>query len=160
MAVYTRDSRVDAPLDDVWQFHSGADGLEALTPGFMNIRIEATRGPDGAPDPNVLEAGSEVETSVRPFGVGPRQRWTSRIVERERADGEAHFVDEMVEGPFAQWRHTHRFRAEGDATVMYDHVDWALPGGPVGRLAAHFGVVGLAPMFRHRHGRARELLGR
>ena len=158
MAVYTRESHVDAPLDAVWEFHSRAEGLEALTPGFVNLRIEATRGPDGEPDPDVLEAGAEVQTSVRPFGVGPRQRWTSYIVERERGDEEAYFVDRMVKGPFARWEHTHRFFVEGEGTRLHDRVDWALPGGRVGELAAHVGVVGLAPTFRYRHRRTRELL--
>lgn len=158
MAVYTHSSHVDAPLDDVWAFHSSGDGLVELTPGFLDLRVEATRGPDGEPDPEVLTEGSEVDVSMKPVGVGPRQRWTSRIVERERVDDEAYFVDEMVDGPFARWRHTHRFVAAGAGTTMYDRVDWALPGGPVGGLASQFGLVGLEPMFRYRHRRARKLL--
>ena len=38
--------------------------------------------PDGEPDPEVLEAGSRIKLSMRPFGVGPRQEWTSVITER------------------------------------------------------------------------------
>jgi len=158
VAVYTRASHVDAPLADVWEFHSRAEGLAALTPGFANLRIEATRGPDGTPDPDVLDAGAEVEVSVRPFGVGPRQRWVSRIVDRGRADGRAYFVDRMVEGPLARWEHTHRFVAEGSGTRLVDRVDWAPPGGAAGELAARLGVVGLAPAFAYRHRRTRTLL--
>jgi ligand-binding SRPBCC domain-containing protein len=158
MATFTHASRVDAPFENVWEFHSTGDGLVALTPGFANLRVEATRGPDGESDPDELVEGTEIDVSMRPFGVGPRQRWTSRIVERERGHEEGFFVDEMVEGPFAHWRHTHRFDAEGEGTLMQDRVEWALPGGAAGRLAAHLGIVGLEPAFRYRHRRARKLL--
>lgn len=158
MAVYTHDSRVRAPLSEVWAFHSRAEGLEALTPSFLHLRVEESRGPDGESDPEVFEEGTEISTSVQPFGVGPRQRWTSRIVEREAGEEVAYFVDRMVEGPFVRWEHAHRFVAEGEETRIHDRVDWVLPGGIAGRVAAHLGVLGLEPTFRYRHRRARALL--
>jgi ligand-binding SRPBCC domain-containing protein len=158
MAVFTHSSYVDAPLDEVWAFHSSGDGLAELTPGFVSLRVEGSRGPDGEPDPEALEAGAEIDVSMKPLGVGPRTYWTSRIVERERDGDEAYFVDEMLVGPFARWRHTHRFEAEGEGTRMHDRVEWAFPGGRAGELAAHLGVVGLEPMFRFRHRRVRQLL--
>lgn len=109
MAVYERRSRISAPLEDVWEFHARIEGLLAVTPSWMNIRVESSRGPDGEPDPERLAEGTEVTLSVRPFGVGPRQRWTSRIVDLERRDDAAWFRDEMIDGPFPRWAHTHRF---------------------------------------------------
>jgi len=159
MATYRRETRVRAPLQRVWTFHSRIEGLEALTPGFMNLRVERVVGPDGDRDPDVMEAGARAETSVRPFGVGPRQRVVSVIVERERGDGTARFVDEMEVGPFPEWRHTHAFFADGDATVVRDRVDYELPGGAVGRAAGSLGWIGFEPMFRYRYRRTRELLG-
>src|SRR6056297_3872086 len=103
MPVFEREVRVSAPLDDVWEFHATADGLVALTPDWMHLRVEETRGPDGEPDPAVLEPGAVVESSIQPFGVGPRQRWVSEIVAREAGDDEAMFRDVMVEGPFPKW---------------------------------------------------------
>jgi len=158
MATYRRETRVRAPLEPVWEFHSRIEGLEALTPGFMNLRVERVVGPDGERDPGVMTAGSRVETSVRPFGVGPRRRVDSVIRERERGDGVARFVDEMETGPFPEWRHTHAFFADGDATVVRDRVDYALPGGPVGRAVSPLGWLGFEPMFRYRHRRTRGLL--
>lgn len=158
MAVYTHQSLVQAPLSEVWKLHARAEGLETLTPGFLNLRVEAVRSPDGDADTAVLEEGAEIESSVRPFGVGPRQRWTSRIVEHEREGTGAHFVDRMVEGPLPRWEHTHHFVGDGEGTRVVDRVEWALPGGPAGRLAANLGVVGLAPTFRYRHRATRSLL--
>ena len=155
MPTYRRETRVRAPFEEVWSFHSGSQGLEALTPAFMNLRVEKVVGPDGERDPDVLEAGSELHASVRPFGVGPRQRWVSVIVEREAEGGSAHFVDEMEEGPFPFWRHTHQFHDDGAETLVVDSVEYELPVvGSVGPL----GDVGFEPMFRYRHRRTRELL--
>jgi len=158
MATYDRRTRVQAPFDEVWAFHSTADGLEVLTPEFMNLEVERITGPDGEADPGVLEAGATIEASMRPFGVGPRQDWTSRIVERTEDDGSAVFVDTMEGGLFPRWEHTHRFFADGDATVVEDSVEYELPGGALGRLVSPLGVVGMEPMFRHRHSRTKELL--
>jgi len=158
VAVYERETRVRAPLERVWEFHSRIEGLEALTPGFANVRVERVIGPDGEPDPEVLEAGARVEASVRPFGVGPRQRWTSVIRERERTDGSAYFLDTMAEGPFPVWEHTHSFFAGGSDTVVRDRVEYVLPGGRPGRVASPLARVGFEPIFRYRHRRTRELL--
>jgi ligand-binding SRPBCC domain-containing protein len=154
---YTRRTRVEAPLAAVWDFHSRIEGLEALTPGWANLRVEGVRGPDGDPDPEILETGSRIRLSVRPFGVGPRQRVVSLITDRESDTGSARFVDELVEGPPVAWEHTHTFFADGDETVVQDRVGYDLPTG-VGRALAPLGRVGLGPLFRYRHRRTRELL--
>lgn len=145
-----------APLEAVWRFHSRVEGLSALTPDWLHLRVERAVGPDGEADPEVLVAGSRVTASVRPFGVGPRHRWTSVITEREAGDTTASYRDVMVEGPLPRWEHTHSFRARGDdATVVTDRVVYRLPAlGPLSVL----GTVGLAPAFRYRHRRIRALL--
>jgi ligand-binding SRPBCC domain-containing protein len=158
MARYTRRTRVAAPLEQVWEFYGRIEGLEALTPRWMNLEVEAVRGPDGESDPEILETGSQIRLSMRPFGVGPRQRWVSRIVERERSAGSAMFRDDMQGGPFPTWVHAHRFFGDGDETVLVDDVEYELPCGPVGRAASPFAVVGFEPMFRYRHRKTKELL--
>jgi ligand-binding SRPBCC domain-containing protein len=158
MAVYQRRTRVAASLDEVWDFHSRVSGLEALTPEWMNLRVESVVGPDGDPDPAILETGSRIDASLRPFGVGPRQRWTSVITEREHDDGTAYFRDEMEGGPFRQWEHTHRFFADGAETVVDDRVVYELPLGPVSEAVGSFARIGFEPMFRYRHRRTRALL--
>lgn len=155
MAEYERRTRVEAPFETVWDFHAGIDGLVALTPGFLDLQVVAVRGPDGEPDPDVLETGSEVDLSMRPLGVGPPVRFTSRITERDRTDEAAHFRDVMVDGPFRHWDHVHRFRALDGATLVIDRVEYTPPLGP---LSIPFSRAGLAAMFRYRHRRLRKLL--
>lgn len=158
MSVYRRETWIDAPFDDVWAFHSTTDGLEALTPAFMRLEIERVTGPDGAPDPEELLAGSRIEMSVRPFGVGPRQRIVSRINDRTLGDGSGSFCDVMESGPFAEWEHTHQFFADDDRTRLVDRIEYSLPGGPLGRAVSPLGRIGFEPMFRDRHRRTKRLL--
>jgi len=158
METYSRETWVRAPLDRVWEFHSTTDGLEALTPGFLNLRIESVRGPDGTSDPEVLTPRTRIEATVRPFDVVPRQSWTSVIERREEHDGSAVFVDSMGDGPFPHWQHTHSFFADGDATLVRDRVEYRLPMGGLGEALGPLSWIGFEPMFRYRHRRTRELL--
>jgi len=158
MAVYTRSVRVEAPLEEVWDFHSRIEGLERLTPDWMNMVVEEVRGPNDEPDPEIMDVGTVAVTSVRLFDVGPRQHWTAEIVARERSNGAARFVDEMTEGPFPRWKHTHLFYGDETETLVCDRVEYALPGGEVGRAVSPLAFVGFEPMFRYRHRETRRVL--
>jgi ligand-binding SRPBCC domain-containing protein len=78
----------------------------------------------------LLGAGDEVTWEATHFGV--RQRLTSRITE---FDPPNRFVDEMVRGAFARFRHEHQFLALQGGTEMVDCFDYASPLGLLGRLA-------------------------
>ncbi|MDL5361080.1 SRPBCC family protein [Halalkalicoccus sp. NIPERK01] len=155
MATYERETYVNAPLDDVWEFHSRVEGLEALTPNWMGLAIRGVRGPDGERDPEVLEAGAEIDMVLRPLG-SPGESWISVITDRSESDERALFRDEMRDGPFARWSHVHQFRREGEGTRIRDTVHYELPG--VCRAASPLAVVGFEPMFRYRHRKTKELL--
>ncbi len=74
--------------------------------------------------------GETVTWRARHFGIV--WRMTSRITALE-APGR--FVDEQVRGPFARFRHEHRFTASAGGTRMVDEVTLTAPFGPLGRLA-------------------------
>ncbi len=78
----------------------------------------------------LLGRGDEVTWEATHFGV--RQRLTSRITE---FDPPNRFVDEMVRGAFARFRHEHEFLAVQGGTEMVDIFDYTSPLGPLGRLA-------------------------
>ncbi|WP_267639231.1 SRPBCC family protein [Haloarchaeobius amylolyticus] len=158
MPTYRRETVVRAPFEDVWEFHSKVSGLEALTPDWMHLRVESVTGPDGDPDPGILEPGAEIDMSMRPLNVGPRQRWTSVITEREEDDGAAFFRDEMRGGPFRKWVHTHSFYATDGGTKVEDRVEYRLPLGGLGDIAGPLAWVGFEPMFRARHRATKKLL--
>jgi len=78
----------------------------------------------------LLGAGDEVTWEATHFGI--RQRLTSRITE---FDPPNRFVDEMVRGAFARFRHEHQFLSVPEGTDMVDVFDYTSPLGPLGRLA-------------------------
>lgn len=157
MPVFTRHTRVQASLESVWAFHSSVEGLVALTPEFVNLHIERVLDADGEPaDRDHLDAGTHVEVSVRPFGVGSHREWTSVIVERTEEPGAREFVDEMHGGPFPRWRHTHAFYADGSETLIRDRIEYELPS--VLNPLDQFGALGFEPVFRYRHRRTKEVL--
>ncbi len=74
--------------------------------------------------------GESVTFRARHLGVV--WRLTSRITALEAPH---RFVDEQVRGPFALFRHEHRFEQAGTGTRMVDDVTVTAPFGPLGRLA-------------------------
>ncbi|MFI1584241.1 SRPBCC family protein [Embleya sp. NPDC020630] len=80
--------------------------------------------------------GESVTWRARHFGVV--WRMTARITAYEEP---SRFVDEQVGGPFAHWRHEHRFTSDGaGGTVMRDVVDYAAPFGPIGAVVGWIGL--------------------
>lgn len=65
------------------------------------------------------------------MGFGPiGVRWI--VIHRDCVEGEQ-FRDEQVQGPFARWVHTHRFRPDGlGAAILEDQIEYQLPYGWVG----------------------------
>lgn len=87
------------------------------------------RAVDGVTSGLIAE-GQEVSWQARHFGV--QWRMTSRITE---FDPPIRFVDEMVRGPFAAFRHEHHFHPHtfypsGAGTRMTDVVSFRMSLGP------------------------------
>ena len=89
---------------------------------------------------------------VRQFGL--QWRWTARILSVEPGHG---FVDEQDGGPFAEWRHTHRFRDAPDGAVLEDDITYRLPLGALGQIVAGRAIARIIDRgFTFRHQRTRE----
>lgn len=99
-------------------------GFHVRSMAAYNERVVA------GPVDRLLALDDEVTWSARHFGLPFTM--TSRIVEFERPTW---FVDEQLRGPFAAFRHEHRFETRGDATRMYDYVTLSAPLGPLGEIA-------------------------
>ncbi len=142
-----RTQRVERPLDAVFAFFADAANLEAITPRFLRFRILT-------PTPVEMRRGARIDYALSLFGVPTR--WRTRITEWEPG---VRFVDEQEAGPYAVWRHTHEFVPRGDATLVRDVVEYALPLGPLGALA-HLLCVRrtLARIFDFRRDAMRRLL--
>jgi len=113
----------DARLPEVFAFFSDPANLARITPPWLSFRIVG-------PAPSPMAAGSRIEYRIRWMGLS--LRWVTRIT---RWNPPYEFQDVQEKGPYARWIHTHRFRATEGGVLIDDHVDYALPFGPLGRLA-------------------------
>jgi ligand-binding SRPBCC domain-containing protein len=143
-----RTLRVERPRDEVFAFFGDAANLEAITPAFLRFRILT-------PTPVEMRPGARIDYALSLFGVP--LRWRTRITAWEPG---VRFVDEQESGPYALWRHTHEFESAGEATVVRDVVEYAVPLGPLGRIAHDLMVRrALDRIFDHRSDAIRRLLG-
>jgi ligand-binding SRPBCC domain-containing protein len=77
-----------------------------------------------------LRKGARIDYRLVLHGVPIR--WTGEIVEWVPG---IRFVDVQRKGPYRLWHHTHSFEAQDGGTLIRDRVRYALPFGPLGRLA-------------------------
>lgn len=114
---------IRAPAEVCFDLSRNID-MHANAPGPLKHRAVGgvTRG--------LIGLGEEVTWEATFLGV--RLHMTSKIVALERP---REFTDEMQRGPFAFWRHTHRFEPTGEGTVLHDAAEFASPLGPLGRIA-------------------------
>lgn len=94
----------------------------------------------------LIGAGEEVTWEARHLGM--LWRMTSRITAFEPPH---RFVDEMVHGPFAFFRHEHLFAEHGDGTQMTDAVEAGMGLGPLGPVADRAAVAYLKRLIRIRN---------
>lgn len=140
MPEFTASSFINAPIDRVWAFHEDPSALARLTPPAQAIRVLSHTGG--------IAAGARLVISVKLFGP---LRVTWRALHTQCA-APTLFVDEQESGPFAYWRHEHRFSSVNGGTQLTDSIVFRLPGGPLlNWFAAPFVRFQLAGLFRFRH---------
>ncbi len=145
--IFLHRSRMEAAAAEVYAWHARPEALERLTPPGERIKlIEKTGG---------IERGARVTIQ---FGRWPfRRRW---VAEHQEFEPGHYFSDIQVSGPFAYWKHTHTFEADGPAACfLEDKVEYALPFGFFGKWIAGGAVRRkLEKLFAYRHhATAREI---
>ena len=146
--LFTYRSILSAPAATVFSWHERPEALLDLMPSRRLMRLESQSGG--------LHDGGVVTLAI---GIGPlRVRWKARHFGYLRNQ---QFCDEQVSGPFARWRHTHRFEALGaNQSVYEDRVECALPGGALlNRLIEPLLRAILTRLFARRHAVVRASLG-
>jgi ligand-binding SRPBCC domain-containing protein len=125
MSIYTlcRDQHVAKPIEEVFQFFSDAGNLQELTPSYLDFEVLTPR-------PIEMRAGLLLDYRLRWHGLP--LRWRTKILEWKPPH---RFVDEQLEGPYKLWHHTHTFQSENGGTRVGDVVNYALPLGPLGKIA-------------------------
>jgi ligand-binding SRPBCC domain-containing protein len=84
----------------------------------------------GGKTSGLIGPGESVRWRARHFGIW--QTLTSKITEYNRP---RYFVDEMVQGAFASFRHEHLFLEKEGSTQMVDVFVYRAPLGVLGKLA-------------------------
>ncbi|MCO4771927.1 MAG: TIGR01777 family oxidoreductase [Deltaproteobacteria bacterium] len=122
--VLEQETRIQAPLVEVFPFFSRAANLALLTPTWTDFRI--LEHPQG----ETLQ-GSNIVYRLTLFGVPIR--WKTLIAQWEPGE---RFVDTQLRGPYRLWWHEHHFASTPDGGVhMVDRVSYTVPLGPLGRVA-------------------------
>lgn len=123
MYVLERTQFVARPRAEVFPFFADAANLARLTPPFLGFEIVTPR-------PIEMRAGTIIDYRIKLNGIP--LTWRTQI--ESFTPGEQ-FIDVQVRGPYKLWRHTHTFRDVDGGTELGDRVEYALPLGPLGRLA-------------------------
>ncbi len=122
MPVFRIVTDIAAPVEQCFDLSRSIDlHLESMIASKERAVAGVTTG--------LISEGQEVSWQARHFGI--QWRMTSRITEFEAPH---RFVDEMVRGPFASFRHEHRFEAHAGGTRMTDVVTFGVALGPIANL--------------------------
>jgi ligand-binding SRPBCC domain-containing protein len=137
---------VPTPIDETFRVFEDPYNLARITPPWMGFEILT-------PDLKMRE-GLEIDFHFRWLGLP--LKWKTLITEYRPP---FLFVDEALRSPYALWRHRHEFEESPRGTIVRDHVDYALPFGPLGR-TVHAAVVArqVREIFAYRQKRIMELV--
>ncbi|TVQ80740.1 MAG: CDP-paratose 2-epimerase [Bradymonadales bacterium] len=121
---FRSETWIPKPVEEVFSFFSDAKNLEKITPPFLNFKVLSQ-------STEKIQEGTIFDYQLKVRGIP--LKWRSRIQDWARNQ---HFVDTQLKGPYAKWVHLHKFISEDGGTRMIDQVDYALPLGLLGRIAA------------------------
>lgn len=150
MKVHTLDCEmlVTKSLAETFAVFEDAHNLARITPSWLSFQVTT-------PGLIVMRQGAEITYKIKWLGFP--MRWKTFISQYEPP---FLFVDEQEKGPYKLWRHRHIFRPNAEGTLVTDHVEYALPLGPLGGLA-HSVMVRrqLLAIFRYRQKALQNLFG-
>ena len=135
-----------ASAEVMFAFHSDPNNIVHVMPPTLKLVSQQTDGP--------AQEGRLLELHCRDWGIIP-MRWKCRW---KTVQPPTVLVDEMLEGPFAQFVHEHRFEplANGGC-VMHDTITYTFGRSWWGKLISATAVrLYLKLLFTYRHHRTRQ----
>ena len=120
MGIFTKKSRIAAPVEPVFQWHSRPGALERLSPPWDPIHV--------VENPGGIKKGAKAVLKMK---AGPvPYTWAA---EHTAYEENRLFRDEQIKGPFSKWIHTHRFEPDGEsACFLEDKIEYKLPIASIG----------------------------
>ncbi|HXM19161.1 MAG TPA: TIGR01777 family oxidoreductase [Candidatus Tumulicola sp.] len=140
----TSTTLVHGDISRVFEYFSNPANLERITQPKYGLKILT-------PQPIAMRRGTTIEYRLHVWGAA--LRWKSLIAEWKPG---VEFVDYQLRGPYALWRHRHRFSEEEDGVRVDDLVEYSLPLAPLSGLALPLVRADLANMFSYRKSRLEE----
>ena len=137
--IFVRRSRIEAPSEEVFAWHTRFGAFERLTPPWETVQIIQRNG-------SVKDGDQLVMKVSTPFPI----QW---VAEHRNYIHGKQFCDFQVSGPFAKWEHTHLIEPEGEsACQLEDYIEYSLPMGVLGEAVAGKSIrQKLSRMFDYRH---------
>ena len=116
---FIRRSRIEAPSEEVFDWHARPGAFQRLTPPWETVQIIRRNG-------GIKDGDRLVMRVSTPFPI----QWVAE--HRNYIQGKQ-FCDFQVSGPFGKWEHTHLVEPDGEsACYLEDHIEYALPLGGIG----------------------------
>ena len=138
MPIRTFESTMPTPAEELYAWHTRPGAFERLSPPWQTVLID---------EPAPVTNGSRVRLRMK---KGPF--FFSWIAEHRQVEPGRGFTDVQAKGPFARWIHRHEFEPAGSGSLLRDRIDYAVPGGPVGRLLAGGSIAkDIESTFAYRH---------
>jgi len=122
---FSKEQKLNASLDDVWDFISSPANLKQITPAYMGFDISSPNLPEK------MYAGMMISYIVRPvFGI--KTKWLTEIT---HVKDKSYFVDEQRFGPYVIWHHQHFIESTPTGVLMKDIITYQPPFGILGAIA-------------------------
>ena len=122
MTSYTHETKTEAPIETVFEWHERRGAFHRLTPPWELVLEKRA-------DPEIPAVGSE---RIMKFVMGPaKMTWHAKhtLYDPPRAFGET-----MLKGPFWKWDHEHLFEEKDGITTVTDQVEYKVPFGFLGEI--------------------------
>lgn len=140
-SLFTKTSHLDAPVQDVFEWHERTGALERLIPPWDPLDI-VFKSPG-------IDRGSRTVMKIPAHPLPLKLTWTAEhtLYQKNRC-----FQDRQLSGPFKHWVHTHTFTPNGPACTMEDRIEYELPFYLLGPLIGNRAIrQKLERIFRYRH---------
>ena len=121
---FLRKQETPLSIEKAWDFFSNPGNLALITPPSLGFKVTSVVPPK-------MYQGMIVTYTVTPLLNYPVQ-WVTEIT---HVDEPRMFVDEQRFGPYKFWHHQHIFEETEGGVEITDLIHYALPFGPLGRIA-------------------------